>query len=81
MREFEWGKWIPKIEAAADKNEPLEIDLPEEEWRRLRKGNLKSLKRQLSNNAARRLVLVHGDSSNPNRYFLLIVRYGRCPAI
>ncbi|OIO44553.1 MAG: hypothetical protein COY72_00630 [Candidatus Nealsonbacteria bacterium CG_4_10_14_0_8_um_filter_35_10] len=79
MGNFEWKQWIPKIEVVASENSPLEIDLPKEEWKRLKRENLKSLKDQLSENAARRLVLMHGDSLNSNRYFLLVVRYGRCP--
>jgi len=79
MGNFEWKQWIPKIEVVASENSPHEIDLPKEEWKRLKRENLKSLKDQLSENAARRLVLMHGDSLNSNRYFLLVVRYGRCP--
>lgn len=72
---FDWEKWIPKIEEVARKNDILEIDLPEEEWRRLKKEDLASLKKQLSNNAAARLTLLHQN----DRYYLLIFRYGRCP--
>ena len=54
---FDWDEWIPKIEAAAKKNNTIGIPLPKEEWERLKKDNLGSLKKKLSDNAYFRIIL------------------------
>lgn len=75
---FDWQEWIPKIEEVDRKNSVLEIDLPQWEWERLRGENLASLKSRLPPTAAGRLILLHGDSLNPNRYYLLVAHIGSC---
>lgn len=71
-----WKTQVAKIEQCAQKNGVLEIDVPEKEWKRLKKEGLASLKPLLSENAFCRLVLL--DVEAPKRYYLLIAHLGHC---
>lgn len=75
---FDWNALVQKIEDCAERNAVLEIDIPKEEWMRLRVESLASLKARLSENAAHRLHLIHGGSLGPDRYFLLVCHLGNC---
>ncbi|MFA7201790.1 MAG: hypothetical protein WC099_02255 [Candidatus Paceibacterota bacterium] len=74
-----WTGWdsqqIARIEDCAKKNGVLEIDLPKEEWDRLKAEEMASLKSLLSENASCRLVLLEDA---PKRYYLLIAHLGSC---
>ena len=75
---FNWNARIQEIEDYAKRNAVLEIDIPREEWMRLRVESLVSLRAQLSENAAHRVHLIHGDALNPGRYFLIVCHLGNC---
>ena len=74
---FEWdSRQIMRIENCAKENGVLEIDLPKEEWDKLRAEEMASLKPLLSENAFCRLVLLEDD---PDRHYLLVAHIGQCP--
>lgn len=74
---FDWIPWIPKIEEAYKGNDPLEIDVPEEEWDRLfaETEEAQSLKDRLSSGAA---SLIHLIDDGSRTYVLLARICGRC---
>jgi len=74
---FDWIPWIPKIEDAYKGNDPLEIDIPEEEWDRLsaETEEAQSLKDRLSSGAA---SLIHLIDDGSRTYVLLARICGRC---
>jgi len=76
ISKFEWNsEQITKIENCAKANSVLEIDIPKNEWERLKAEEMASLKPLLSENAFCRLILLDGD---PDRYYLLVAHVGYC---
>jgi hypothetical protein len=74
---FDWAPWIPEIERVAADNNVLEISITKEEWERLEKDKMASLKGRLSKNASDRLHLF--GCTVQKRFSVTVCRYcGMC---